>query len=449
VARHFERFVHLVDVAPESALIGWGGFLLEERSSGWVVVDDDELGSRREGGTIGAGSAPYGPAVVEVLDDGGQVVARATTGERNAVEVQGLRPDTAYGYRVLVDGEPWAAGERWDWVLDEDGPGRPRPAGRGYDTRFRTHPSPDASVPLALLAFGDYGVGITNGEAGRRQAAVSRTLEHLAARHDVRALLSLGDNIYHGDEDRLEQSGDEDDDWYFTFYEPYRYLLDHLPLYPTAGNHDGADEEANDDRAQLADNFHLAARFGDEGPGLFYRVAIGALLELVCVDTSAADGRRHFNDAGRRAWLEEALPADGERGRPWRVPFCHHPAFCAGPHHTGMQEQVDELVPRYVRAGVPALLSGHEHNFQTGAARGITQVISGAAGKLQEDPPHAFAAAGTRAWAAAPHCLLVEVEAEEVRITPYGGVAPGQEPVPLEVRGPDGAPADPTVVVRR
>jgi hypothetical protein len=41
------------------------------------------------------------------------------------------------------------------------------------------------------------------------------------------------------------------------------------------------------------------------------------------------------------------------------------------------------------------------------------------------------------------------VDAEELRITPYGGVAPGQEPVPLEVHSPDGAVVDPTVVVRR
>jgi hypothetical protein len=220
-------------------------------------------------------------------------------------------------------------------------------------------------------------------------------------------------------------------------------------MYPAAGNHDGADEEANDDRAQLVDNFHLAGRLDDDGPGLFYRVPVGALLQLVCVDTSAADGRRHFADPSRGAWLDEVLPAGGERGRPWQLPFCHHPAYCAGPHHTGMQEQVDELVPRYRRAGVPVLLSGHEHNFQTGEAGGIVQVISGAGGKLQEDPPHAFAAAGTRAWAAAPHCLLVEADADRVAVTPYGGVAPGEAPRPLAVRGPDGAPVEPTVVVRR
>ncbi len=448
-ARHFEPFLHLVDVTPESALVAWGGFFLEERNGGWLVVDDDELAARRSGGTIGAGSAPYGEAVVEVLDPDGRVVATASTGERNHVEVTGLRPDTAYRYRVAVDGEPWAAAERWDWVLD-GGPGEPRPSGRRYDMRFRTHPAPDAAVPVVLLAFGDYGVGITNGEAGRRQAAVSRTLEHLAASHPVRGLVSLGDNIYHGEDDELEQSGDEDDDWYFTFYEPYRYLIDHLPLYPAAGNHDGADEEANDDRAQLADNFHLEARFGDghEGPGLFYRVGIGALLELLCVDTSAEDGRRHFQDDRRRAWLDDALPPGGADG-PWRLPFCHHPAACAGPHHPGMPEQVEELLPRYERAGVRLLLSGHEHNFQVGRAGGVVQVVSGAAGKLQEDPPTRWDEGGTVTWAAAPHCLLVEVGPEEVVVTPYGGVAPGEDPVPLAVRAPDGSPADPRVVIRR
>ena len=36
------------------------------------------------------------------------------------------------------------------------------------------------------------------------------------------------------------------------------------------------------------------------------------------------------------------------------VPFAHHPAWCAGPHHTGMVEQFHGLIPRYERAGVRA-----------------------------------------------------------------------------------------------
>jgi hypothetical protein len=114
-----------------------------------------------------------------------------------------------------------------------------------------------------------------------------------------------------------------------------------------------------------------------------------------------------------------------------------------------MPEQVEELLPRYRRSGVRLVLSGHEHNFQVGRVDGVTQVISGAAGKLQEDPPTDFGAAGTVAWAAEPHCLLVEVGAESVRVTPFGLTPPGGEPAPLAARSPDGTPADPTVVVRR
>ena len=258
---HFEPFVHLVDVTERSALVAWGGFYLRQGDDGWLVVDDDELpDGRTSGGTIGVESAPYGQATVDVFDDG-RLVASASTVERNHVWVEGLEPDHEYRYRV--DGGRCRMG--WS-VRDGIGSsaragGGLAPSGRRYDQRLRTHPHADDDVPVAVLAVGDYGVGIVNGDDGRRQLAVARTMERLAANRSVRALVSLGDNIYHGPEDQLAQTGAEDDDWYFTFYEPYRYLIDHLPLYPAAGNHDGADEELNDDRAQLADNFHLQSRF--------------------------------------------------------------------------------------------------------------------------------------------------------------------------------------------
>ena len=192
------------------------------------------------------------------IDDGQR--RAATTEDYNHVWVEDLEPDRLYRYQVTVNDRRWAEGELWDWRVGPDG-GTFAPSGRRYDLRFRTHPDPQEMTPVAFLALGDYGVGITNGDDGHRQLAVARCMEQLAATHSVRAIVSLGDNIYHGPEDELAQSGDEDDDWYFTFYAPYRYLIDHLPVYPTAGNHDGADEEANDDRAQLADNFHLESRF--------------------------------------------------------------------------------------------------------------------------------------------------------------------------------------------
>ena len=457
--RRFEPFVHLVDVTSTSALVAWGGFFLERRDDGWGVVDDEALRPRRRrrGGTIGVQSAPYGQATVEVLDHSGRVVASSSTDERNHVWVDGLEPDTEFLYRVTVDGQAWAQGERWDWVLGPAGnPGGPTAAGRGYDLRLRTHPSADQARPVTFLAMGDFGVGITSGEDGRRQQGTAHTLERLAATHPVRFVVSLGDNIYHGPEDRLKRTGDEDDDWYLTFYQPYRYLIDHLPVYPAAGNHDGSDEEATDDRDQLADNFHLESRLlpaQDEGraslvPGLFYRFQVGSLLELLCVDTTWGEerGTHHFEEDRHRRWLEEALP---DSGGPWRIPFCHHPPYCAGPHHESMPEQVERLVPLYRRAGVGIVLCGHEHNFQHGRAGGVEYVVAGAAAKLQHGEPCNWEEAGTVSWAAEPHCLLVEVDADRVVVTPYGATAAGQEPRPIQPVTPDGQPVDAPVVIGR
>jgi predicted phosphodiesterase len=461
--RRFEPFVHLVDVTESAALVAWGGFFLTREGDRWRVVDDEELpaGRRRDGGTIGVQSASYGEARAEVLDLTGSVVASADAGDRNHVWVHGLEPDTEYRYRILVAGEPWAGGERWDWMLGPDGDaGGPRWAGRHYDLRLRTHPSADQPVPVTFLVMGDYGVGIVNGDNGRRQQAVANTMEHLAATKPVRFVLSLGDNIYHGPEDALKQTGDEDDDWYLTFYQPYRYLIDHLPLYPAAGNHDGSDTEESDDRAQLADNFHLESRFGPAeeegraslGPGLFYRFQVGGLLEIVCIDTTWGEeqGTHLFDHDEHRRWLEDALAEDATgsgNGPAWRIPFCHHPAYCAGPHHECMHEQIERVVPLFRRAGVRLVLSGHEHNFQHGQVDGVDYVVSGAAAKLQDGSPCNWEEGGTVSWAREAHCLLAEVEADRIVVTPYGATEVGEEPQPIRALTPDGRPADAAFVV--
>ena len=104
----FAPSLHLVDVTEDAALIGWGGFWLDDRDGRTWVVDDDELPA---GGTIGAGSPSYGDAVVEVRR-GDRVVATAETADVNHVWVEGLRPDTTYEYLVTVDGRAMGRGRR-------------------------------------------------------------------------------------------------------------------------------------------------------------------------------------------------------------------------------------------------------------------------------------------------------------------------------------------------
>jgi tartrate-resistant acid phosphatase type 5 len=432
---HVEPFLHLVDITHERALIAWGAFWFE-RTGGdprWRIVDDQRLPAVARGrrGCIGAGAEPYGAAEVQVLDAAGAVVARAATSERSWVWVEGLEPDTEYRYRVLVDGREWGAGERWDWTPDDAGGYSLKPAGRGYDLRLKTDPDPKAHVGLTFAAIGDYGVGIcSDSESSRRQRRVAEALEHLVVACGARLVLSLGDNVYLGEEGRVDdESGGEDDDWYSSFYQPYRYVISRVPVFPAIGNHDTTDTEGSDDRTQMEDNFHTAERFRDDdarasvSPGLFYRFGYGADVEFVCVDTSLASPDEHvhrfFQDPKHLRWLEETFARPAPR---WRIPFSHHPAYCAGPEHGNDPEILDVLVPLFAAGGVRLVLAGHEHNFQLSRADGRTYVVSGAGGKLRERLPHDFAAARTQAWAMQAHVLLVELGADGARLTPVSGL---------------------------
>jgi tartrate-resistant acid phosphatase type 5 len=451
---HFEPFLQLADVADDEALIAWGGFYFRHGDSPygeWRIVDDEELaeiaGPDRTG-TIGASSEPFGEAVVEVERDG-EVVARAGTSEQNHVWVSGLEPDAEYRYRVLVDGEPWADGERWEWSFER---GTLVQAGRRYENRFRTFPAAEQPEPLVFVAIGDFGVGLFDrGEDGARQLRLARALERAIDARGARLVLTTGDNVYLGPEGTPAGTGNEDDDWYASFYQPYRYVLNRVPFFPTVGNHDASDTESSDDREQLADNLFLDLRFrrrvqsgrASLDPGLFYRLQYGGLVEFICIDTSFAndlDVEHYFDDPSHAQWVREALASGDGGGARWRIPFSHHPPFCAGPEHGPTTGMVDRLVPLFEEAGVRLVLSGHEHNFQHSVVNGVDYVITGAGGKLRSETPTGFEAAGSREWAAAGHFLIVEADEGRLVIHPVGDVREDGSVELIERRDPSGQP---------
>jgi hypothetical protein len=460
---HFEAYLHLAGLTHKSALVAWGGFyfkILEERG-GFKLVDDSDLDSVHppRSSSIGARSAAYGPARVEVLDEAGsRLVAAGETTTANHCWVTGLEADTVYRYRVLVNGREWAAGPRRDWVAGAGEQGLAE-GGRAYDNRFRTHPRPEDAADLTFAALGDFGTGVRHPSTlERRQREVADALEAAVVRDDARLILTTGDNIYAGRTllgIPVGATGDEDDDWFFTFYQPYRYLLNRIPVHPSVGNHDGNETEVNDDRDQLMDNFFLNERLvGEEaagrasiGPGLFYRFRYGRDVEFVCVDTSRQSllfGDRFFRHRNHAPFLEAAFPAAAGADAPrWRIPFSHHPPYCAGPMHGNSKSSLEALVPLYRRAGVRLVLSGHEHNFQHSRADGIDYFVTGGGGKVRTGTPRGFETAHTVAWAPSCHFLLVKVSGNTAEVTPIGG-----DGRPLDLRSPSGAAVPATTFVR-
>ncbi len=457
---HREPFVHLVDVAHDRALIAWGAFFFERTPRGrWEIIDDEQLPERAGRRTcIGATAEPFGRSVVQVRTLGGDVVSEASTEERAWAWVAGLEPDTEYRYRITVDDEEWAAGELWDWVASERGGYDLAPAGRHYDLRFRTWPDPASPTPpVRFVAMGDYGVGMrADSESSRRQRRVAEVLDRLVEEHDVRFALSLGDNVYQGEQGRVDQEGGgEDDDWYSSFFQPYRLAIARVPIFPAIGNHDSSDSEGSDDRAQMEDNFHIHERFhrgletASVMPGLFYRVSYGKDLVLACLDTSLdseeEEIHRYFQAPKHQAWLRQTFgPAIGR----WLIPFSHHPVYTAGPDHEPDAEMREAFEPLFDAAGVRLVLAGHEHNFQVSKTSGRTYIVSGASGQLDERVPEAFDAAHTTAWGAQAHLLLVEVGGPVATVTPISGLLRDGTPHLMTALTPRNELVEPPFVVR-
>jgi hypothetical protein len=460
---HAEPYLLLAGLTHKAALIAWGGFYFRVREhvddGSCKLVDDSNLQHvhppRRE--TIGARSEPYGSARAEVYDATGALVAFAETTTSNHVWVTGLVPDTEYTYRVIINGEEWAAGERRDWTDGPHGPGLYK-NGRAYQNVFRTHPHPDQPAPLTFAVIGDFGTGVRKPSGPkRRQREVALALDRAVSERGVRLILTTGDNIYAGKTllgIPLGATGDEDDDWFFTFYQPYRYIINRVPVYPAVGNHDSGETEASDDRQQLLDNFFLNERFtGEEtagrasiGPGLFYRFRYGAEIEFVCVDTSRQSllfGRRFFEHPNHASFLDASFPAGAPtegRAPRWRIPFTHHPPFCAGPQHPNSRSMIEHLLPLFERAGVRAVFSGHEHNFQHSRVRQVSYFVTGGGGKLRLSPPTEFEEAHTHAWASAGHFLMVGVDGERMEVWPIGELGPDGTLSDLQVADREGLP---------
>jgi tartrate-resistant acid phosphatase type 5 len=219
-----------------------------------------------------------------------------------------------------LNGEQWAGGPRRDWVATGNETGL-ADLQRAYDNRFRTLPDP--MLPAAELTFGvlgDFGVGILKNSANEKQHEVAQALERAVDAYGIKLLITTGDNIYskkHFGAFTIG-SGKEDDDWFFTYYQPYRYIINRIPVYPCIGNHDADETEEGDDRGQLYDNFYINERFAGEeasgraslNPGTFYRFRYGSDIEFICIDSSKEDllsRRRLFDHPRHQQFLDLAF----------------------------------------------------------------------------------------------------------------------------------------------
>jgi predicted MPP superfamily phosphohydrolase len=206
---------------------------------------------------------------------------------------------------------------------------------------------PNKPDSLRFAIIGDSGTGSDS------QYKVSEVLTASRAKFPYELVLMLGDNLYYG-------SGEKD--YQKKFERPYKALLDSgLKFYATLGNHDNSNER-----------FYKPFNMNGER---YYSFKPKPGVRIFSLDSN-------YMDKPQLAWLEKELAASGAD---WKIAFFHHPLYSSGGAHGSDVQLREQLEPLFLKYGVDAVFSGHEHFYERiKPQKGIYYFISGGAAKLRD-----------------------------------------------------------------
>ncbi len=237
--------------------------------------------------------------------------------------------------------------------------------------QLKETPNPSDTGPVGMvrfIAFGDMGTGENN------QYSLAAEMADFHSKHPFDFALMLGDNIYPDGNPALIKD---------RFERPYAELLNRgVHFYAVLGNHDvrrGREAEIN------YPNFNM------NGKAYYSFVKGDGLIEFFALDSTKFD-------SPQARWLDGALAASKAR---WKIAYFHHPIYSSGiPHGSDLKLRA-QLEPLFVKYGVTAALSGHDHVYErTKPRRGVQYFTSGTGGQLRKgdlDRRTPFFAAGNDA----------------------------------------------------
>jgi len=220
------------------------------------------------------------------------------------------------------------------------------------DAALNSPPSgPAPAGTVRFIALGDMGTG------SAEQYAVAR---QMTTYHDERpfdTVITLGDNIY----------PDGNPDHFISKFErPYAELLRRrVSFYATLGNHDlkrGRQAQLNYSHFNMGGRAYYSFTKGND------------LIEFFALDSTNPD-------TAQTQWLERALAESKAR---WKIAYFHHPIYSSGRAHGSDIKVRRRFEPLFVKHGVAAAISGHDHFYErTKPQLGIQYFVAGAGGKLR------------------------------------------------------------------
>lgn len=209
---------------------------------------------------------------------------------------------------------------------------------------------PQISLPnqpdsVKFLAMGD------NGTGERPQYEAAQTMAAALTRFPFDFAIMLGDNMY---------GSQRPADFVTKFERPYKPLLDAgVRFYASLGNHD---EQNN--------RFYKPWNMNGER----YYTYTKKNVRFFALDSNDMDPKQVD-------WLRKALQTATEA---WKVAYFHHPLYSSAGRHGSETDLRRVLEPLFVRYGVNAVFSGHDHVYERiRPQQGIYYFVSGAAGQLR------------------------------------------------------------------
>lgn len=236
-------------------------------------------------------------------------------------DVDGLRPDTLYAWRVQGGGT-WSA---WHHI--------------------RTAAAPEQ--PLTLLYFGD---------TQNKNVSLGTRVLREAMRHAPEARLALfaGDLVSGGD-------GEDDTEW-GEWFEAAGALPTSMAVAPAAGNHEYFEEFEDTPRERRVLGMHWPVQFALPGNGAPGAERTSYWFDYQDVRIAVLDGTSALDLDTARAqarWLDGVLAASPRR---WSIVMTHQPFYSprAGRDNAALREH---LLPVIRRHGVDLVLQGHDHVY--------------------------------------------------------------------------------------
>ena len=248
----------------------------------------------------------------------------------HVVKLEGLLPDTRYGYAI--------------------GSTRGVLSGGNGDASFVTSPLPGTEKPTRIWVLGD---------SGTADAAASRVRDAYAAFAGSRSTdvwLMLGDNAY---------DDGTDDEYQRAVFDMYPETLRSVALWPAFGNHDGISANSTTQSGPYYDNFTLPVDGSAGGVASLTEAYYSfdyANIHFICLD-SYESGRAQ--DGAMLRWLTRDLAADRAL---WTIAFWHHPPYSKGSHDSDNERELVEMrqnvLPILEARGVDLVLTGHSHSYE-------------------------------------------------------------------------------------